>query len=679
MNRLLSRETLRALELIQGCVLCTDRSGRINYCRDIQPKPLLGSAPILTGTRIGELLPHDVGRMMDHFFGRAFQTGKSQSVQFPAPDAWDAELIDAVIAPLDDQNLAIVFRDGSPQETAPSPPQPDLDGEMVPASVAREMALAAEQASEAKGMFLANMSHEIRTPMNGIIGMLEMLRETPLDSDQEEFVQIMASSAETLMIIINDILDFSKMEAGRLELECIDFDLRTCVESAAEMLNFRAMEQGLNLAVFIAPDVPASVNGDPGRIRQVLLNLIGNALKFTHKGEVIVEVALASQDETGLSLGFTVTDTGIGIPEDRIEHLFQAFTQADASTTRKYGGTGLGLSICKQLVAAMKGSIEAKNRPAGGAVFSFTAHVGRAGQSAAEKAVDAALNPNDVPVLIVDDNWVNRIMFREMLRSWGYSSGEAASGQEALERIEEARQAKRPFRIALVDFQMPEMDGVEFGRRVRATSAFNPLALVMVPSAPQKGDATRLRAAGFDAYLPKPMRRGELKGCIDAILRRSRSGGAPRDRLITKYTVAEEIRKGGNVLVVEDSTVNQKVARRMIDRLGLHCDIADTGARALAAIANQSYDLVLMGCDLPDMSGFHLARKIRELEGEVMHLPIVAMTPDTMAGTRERCLEAGMDDYIALPVQLKTLQSVIAAHLPDAKARLWMASQVLPV
>ncbi|MBL7648889.1 MAG: response regulator [Candidatus Hydrogenedentes bacterium] len=669
----MDNEMALVLDLLGGCVLCIDPLGTISYLSDEHSPPLFGLRTATPGKTLPDLVPEGWLAPLESLLATTLRTRTKQSLQISPSRGEDERGVTASAAPLRDQIVIVLRADAPPPAAAIT--GVDNSEALVPASVARAMAIAAEQASEAKSRFLANMSHEIRTPMNGIIGMLEMLRETPLTGEQEEFADIMWTSAEALMVIINDILDFSKMEAGRLDLEYIDFDLRTCVESAVELMSFRAIEKGLNLAVVVSPELPRTVSGDPGRIRQVLLNLLNNAIKFTHAGEVAVHLDLEAQTESGYTLRFTVSDTGIGIPEDMVEYLFQPFTQADASTTRTFGGTGLGLSICRQLVIAMHGAIQAKNGPNGGARFTFTVQVrdARKDEDTSEPAVARA--PASVRILIVDDNRANRIMFQGLLRRWGYQTAEAGSGQAALEALNAALHEGNPFHIALIDFHMPEMDGAALGKRIRANSAFNPLALVMIPSAPQRGDAQRLRSAGFDGYLPKPMKRDELIGCIEALLRRAATGRDHHDGLVTKYTIAETMRNAGSILVVEDNPVNQKVARRMLDRLGLRCEIATNGAAALSLLGQRSFDLILMDINLPDMSGMELTGQIRAWEGEVMHVPIVAMTADAMAGTRERCLEAGMDDYLSLPARLADLKSIVATHLPIAKAQMALLNE----
>ena len=674
MDRPLDVEMANLLDLLGGCVLCIDSLGAITYLNDDHSLPLLGLQPVAPGKTLPEVVPEGWVEPLESLLAGTLRTRSKQTLRLSPSCAEDERGVTASAAPLRDQTVIVLRADAAP----PAASNTDVEASeaLVPASVARAMAIAAEQASEAKSRFLANMSHEIRTPMNGIIGMLEMLRETPLTGEQEEFADIMWTSAEALMVIINDILDFSKMEAGRLDLEYIDFDLRTCVESAVELMSFRAIEKGLNLAVVVSPELPRTVSGDPGRIRQVLLNLLNNAIKFTHTGEVVVHLELEARTDSGYTLRFTVSDTGIGIPEDLVDYLFQPFTQADASTTRTFGGTGLGLSICRQLVIAMHGAIQAKNGPNGGARFTFTIQVQEAheNEEAPESAV--AMAPESVRILIVDDNRANRIMFQGLLQRWGYQTAEAESGNAALESLNAALSEGSPFHIALIDFHMPEMDGAALGKRIRASSAFNALALVMIPSAPQRGDAQRLRSAGFDGYLPKPMKRDELIGCIEALLRRAATGRDHHDGLVTKYTIAETMRNGGNILVVEDNPVNQKVARRMLDRMGLRCEMAATGAAALTLLGQRSFDLILMDINLPDMTGMELTRQIRAWEGEVMHVPIVAMTADAMSGTRERCLEAGMDDYLSLPTKLADLNAVVATHLPIAKARMQLLNEV---
>jgi CheY-like chemotaxis protein len=517
-------------------------------------------------------------------------------------------------------------------------------------------------------MFVANMSHEIRTPLNGITGILELLAETPLNEEQQEFTQIMRNSADALMLIVNDILDFSKMEAGKLDLENIDFSLRPCIENAAEMLSFKALEKGIDLIVTLDPDLPHRVNGDPGRLRQILLNLLNNALKFTQQGTVQITGRLVEGDDQAYTIGFDVSDTGVGLPEGHNEFLFEPFTQADPSTTRQYGGTGLGLSICKQLIESMRGEISATNLPEGGSRFTFTVQLGTAEAEEKLNLESRMLQPHDVRILVIDDVDTNRLMFRGMLEAMHYIVGEAENGPAALEALTEAQDRGAPYHIALVDYQMPGMDGRQFGAEVRKNPKLGDTRLVLVPSAPTRGDARRMAAAGFDAYFPKPMKKQELEGCIRAVLRHHASGvRGPSPTLITKYTLAESLKESGSILLVEDSEVNQKVACKMLERIGYTCHVAGTGELALDLQKTEDFDLILMDCGLPGMDGYETTRAIRALEGEVRHTPIVAMTADAMTGTRERCLDAGMDDYMTKPLRKDDLHENLRRHIHAAQ------------
>ncbi|MFA5907653.1 MAG: response regulator [Vicinamibacterales bacterium] len=517
---------------------------------------------------------------------------------------------------------------------------------------------AAEAAAVAKGQFLACMSHELRTPLNAVIGMTQLLLDTPLSAQQAEFAKMSNIGGETLLTLINNVLDYSKLEAGKMDLESSGFDLLRTVEDCGRLVAVQAHEKGLEVVVAIESDTPNALRGDDGRLRQVLSNLLNNAIKFTPSGEVVLSARQTAATERTVTIRFEVRDSGVGIPPEAQSRLFQAFSQADASTTRRYGGTGLGLAISRWIVEQMGGRIGVESVEGQGATFWFEVpfELGDGGDADRLAGADLAT----LRVLVVDDNGTNREILKRRLEAWGMRGSSQADGVGALAELERAAAAGHAYGLALIDLQMPGMDGLELAHAIHAQPAMSGVPIIMMTSVDRKGLSQEARHEGVESCLTKPVRQSSL---FDAIVN-AVSKHAPGSAVGVASRVAPAAAKDGRILIVEDNRVNQRVATLIVEKLGYASDAVDNGVEALRSLESKTYALILMDSHMPEMDGFAATAAIRGMGGRFKDIPIIALTADAMTGDREKCIQAGMSDYLSKPLSLDAAERVLSHWLP---------------
>jgi len=660
------------LEAAPDAMVVVNQDGAI-VLLNVQAEKQFGySRDELLGGKIKDIIPDGFAeRMMAE--ARSQQTAtrieltgrRKDGSEFPVelmlspPDSSEEFLVTAAIRDISERRIA---EEALRQRTA------DLRMEVTERRRAEQQMRvakdAADAANHAKSEFLANMSHEIRTPLNGVIGMTELALETELTAEQRDYLETAKFSADALLHVINDILDFSKIEAGKIELEEIVFSLTDCVEGALKTMAFRANEKGLELLCDIGADVPRTVRGDPGRLRQVLLNLTGNALKFTEEGELGIQVTAEAIEENVSILHFIVFDSGVGIAPEKFEMIFDSFNQADASTTRQFGGTGLGLTISRYLARLMGGRVWVESKLGAGSKFHLTVRlITETSNAAVAESLPAPVTLQGVNVLIVDDNRTNRLILHKMVERWGMNPTSVSDGEQALDELSAAENANGAYELMLTDMHMPRMDGFGLVSHLKDSVKFSMPTIMMLTSGGQRGDAARCEELGIAAYLNKPVRQAELREAIVRVLH-AKQEGSPVS-LITRYSLRDkgDLLRTLHVLLAEDNRVNQKIATRLLEKRGHHVVLAVNGEEAIAALAQRSYDLVFMDVHMPGMDGIEATIAIREREKLTgLHQPVIALTALAMIGDRERCLAAGMDGYLSKPIDLQKLDEILAVY-----------------